>query len=570
MPPQPPSQDQEAPKADSTSGQDDLVISPNGHGDDHGDDAPQRATSVVRLALLSIGICLGLFLAMIDTSIVATSLYSIGSDLGDLPNANWVALAYTLAYMGFAVVFSRVSDIIGRRDALAAAHALFVAFSLACGWCRSMGQLIAFRAVQGVGGSGLYSLAMIVLPEASPPRLRQHIGAVIGLVVAAAGVLGPVLGGLLTHYASWRWIFWINGPVGAVAFAVLFLGWPPGRKGGLCPGRHAQSQSQSQPQTHSWKQLDYPGAFLTVAAAVLVVFAFQNTGAGSHWGSAVFIAPLALGLFSWVVLFSWQYTLERRPSLSCRFSPIFPVRLFRHAMYTSGLLNTLFLGFPYLLLIYVVPLRIQVVGGKSALLAGVMLLPMLVAVAVGSILSGAVNSRRRLIAESLLAGSCLMLLGCGLLTTLSRHELDAPKLLGFIAFCGLGFGLTVSSSTMIASLEVPRKDYASAQGILAQLRILGGSLGIAASTAILRKETKTMGATPLHGVSTARAEQAAALSKGDARRIADVHAEAFHADMVVATVVSGLAVVFTLVALLQQRRRARSRQGEKRASTGDL
>jgi hypothetical protein len=121
--------------------------------------------------------------------------------------------------------------------------------------------------------------------------------------------------------------------------------------------------------------------------------------------------------------------------------------------------NTLLLGFPYLLLVYVVPLRIQVVGGKSALLAGVMMLPMLVTVAMGTIVSGAVNRTQRYVTETLLAGSCLMLLGCGLLTTLSTHELDTAKLLGFIAFCGLGFGLTVSSSTMIPSTRVDPKDY---------------------------------------------------------------------------------------------------------------
>ncbi|KAG5986047.1 hypothetical protein E4U54_005650 [Claviceps lovelessii] len=518
---------------------------------------PAQTMPATRFWLLSLGVCLGLLLAMMDTSIVATSLYSIGGEFDDLPSVNWVALAYTLAYMGCAVVFARVSDLTGRRDALAAAFVLFVAFSLGCGWARSMPQLIALRALQGIGGSGLYSLAMIVLPETSPPHLRRHISAAIGFVVAMAGVLGPVLGGLLTHYASWRWIFWINGPVGIVALGIFLLSWP--RKKEHRPVMHR----------HSWKQLDYPGAILTTAAAVLVVFAFQNSSSSSssssstvnRWGSALFIVPLVLGIVSWIALFAWQYTIERR--LAARFSPIFPVRLFHHALYASGLLNTLLLGFPYLLLVYVVPLRIQVVGGKSALLAGVMLLPMLVAVAVGSIASGAINSRKRMIAESLLVGSCLMLLGCGLLTTLSVQELDAAKLLGLITFCGLGFGLTVSSSTMIASQEVPRRDYASAQGILAQLRILGGSMGIAASTAILRREMTGAASSPSSPSSPPssshfyRAEQAA-VSDDASHHVRKTYAQAFHTDMVVATIISALAVAFTLLALLQQQSRNRT------------
>ncbi|KAG6175205.1 hypothetical protein E4U51_005061 [Claviceps purpurea] len=510
---------------------------------------PSPTIPASRFWLLSTSVCLGLLLAMMDTSIVATSLFSIGTELKDIANVNWVALAYTLAYMGCAVVFARISDIIGRRDALVAAYVLFVGFSVACGCARTMQQLIAFRTLQGVGGSGLYALAMIVLPESSPRHLRPHISAMIGFFVAMAGVLGPVLGGLLTEYASWRWVFWINGPIGVVALAVFLLSWP-------------KKEHRPVLHRHSWKELDYPGAILTIAAAVLVVFAFQNAGGSSsinnHWSSALFIAPLTLGILSWIALFAWQYAVERR--FASRFSPIFPIRLFHHAMYSSGLLNTLLLGFPYLLLIYVVPLRIQVVGGKSALLAGIMLLPMLVSVAVGSILSGAVNARKRVILESLLVGSCLMLLGCGLLTTLSVQELDTAKLLGFIVFGGLGFGLTVSSSTIIASQEVPPRDYASAQGILAQLRIFGGSLGIAASTAILRKETDSTPASP--SLSSLHVTRSASMRRANdgLSKVRGTYGRAFHTDMIVATVLSGAAVAFTLAALLQRWRRRRAEE----------
>ncbi|KAG5976515.1 hypothetical protein E4U58_003347 [Claviceps cyperi] len=510
---------------------------------------PSPTIPASRFWLLSTSICFGLLLAMMDTSIVATSLFRIGTELNDITNVNWVALAYTLAYMGCAVVFARMSDIIGRRDALVAAYVLFVGFSVACGCAQTMRQLIAFRTLQGVGGSGLYALAMIMLPESSPRHLRSHISAMIGFFVAVAGVLGPVLGGLLTEYASWRWVFWINGPIGVVALAVFLLSWP-------------KKEHRPVLHQHSWTELDYPGAILTIAAAVLVVFAFQNAGGSNstnnHWSSALFIAPLTLGILSWMALFAWQYAIERR--FAARFSPIFPIRLFHHAIYSSGLLNTLLLGFPYLLLIYVVPLRIQVVGGKSALLAGIMLLPMLVSVALGSILSGAVNARKRVILESLLVGSCLMLLGCGLLTTLSVQELDTAKLLGFIVFGGLGFGLTVSSSTIIASQEVPPRDYASAQGILAQLRILGGSLGIAASTAILRKETDSTPASP--SLSSLHVTRSASMRRADdgLSKVRGTYGRAFHTDMVVATVLSGAAVAFTLAALLQRWRRRRAEE----------
>jgi MFS family permease len=145
-----------------------------------------------------------------DSTIVATALYTIGEDLKSLGSINWVALAYTLSYLGCAVIFARVADIVGRKNAFVAAFLIFFAFSLGCGFSQSLNQLIACRVMQGIGGSGLYSLTFVILPEISPPKVSQAIGAIAGAVVAMAGILGPVLGGIITHYTTWRWIFWIK------------------------------------------------------------------------------------------------------------------------------------------------------------------------------------------------------------------------------------------------------------------------------------------------------------------------------------------------------------------------
>lgn len=147
---------------------------------------------------------------MMDTSIVATSLLTIGRDLGSLELINWIALAYTLAYLSCAVIFARMADIVGRRNAYLAAFVIFFGFSLGCGFAQTLHQLIALRALQGIGGSGLYSLSMIIWPELSPMNIKKHVATLAGLVIGTAGVLGPVLGGLLTNYVSWRWIFLIK------------------------------------------------------------------------------------------------------------------------------------------------------------------------------------------------------------------------------------------------------------------------------------------------------------------------------------------------------------------------
>lgn len=169
----------------------------------------------------------GIMLSIMDTSIVSTSVYTISLHFNSLAKTIWTILAYTLADLGrsypfdnarvmsdyltgFAIIFARLSDHIGRKVALLSAFVIFTAFSLGCGFAQTINQLIAFRVIQGIGGSGLYALGIIVVIESAPLKLLPFIAAMVGAAVAVAGVLGPVLGGLLTHYVSWRWIFFIK------------------------------------------------------------------------------------------------------------------------------------------------------------------------------------------------------------------------------------------------------------------------------------------------------------------------------------------------------------------------
>lgn len=163
-----------------------------------------------RLILLIISLCNGLFLSLLDTSIVATALYDIGVSFSAPHTATWVALSYTLSYLSFAVPFANLSDVIGRRAAWLLAFTIFFTFSLACGFAKTLLQLIGLRAVQGVGGSGLYSLTMIIMPEIVAEDKRKWIGTIVGVVVAVAGVMGPVVGGVITRFTTWKWVFWIK------------------------------------------------------------------------------------------------------------------------------------------------------------------------------------------------------------------------------------------------------------------------------------------------------------------------------------------------------------------------
>lgn len=165
--------------------------------------------SKARLILVIISVLLALFLSLLDTSIVSTSLYTIGTSLDALDRVTWVALAYMLSDVGLATFFAAFSDVIGRKNALTLALAIFIIFSIAAGFCNDITSLIVCRAMQGVGGSGMYALAFLVLPDVLPVSHFQWIGAMAGGVVTVSGVLGPVLGGVITKSVGWKWVFWI-------------------------------------------------------------------------------------------------------------------------------------------------------------------------------------------------------------------------------------------------------------------------------------------------------------------------------------------------------------------------
>lgn len=149
-------------------------------------------------------------MSFLDTSITATAIFTIGKEFGSFNKINWIPLAYTLSDVGCAVLWTSLGDVVGRQYAYLAAYVMFLAFSIGCGFAHSINQLIALRALQGIGGSGLYSLAMVIIPEVSPQKMKKWIGAGVGMVVGMSGVLGPILGGIITNYTSWRWIFWIK------------------------------------------------------------------------------------------------------------------------------------------------------------------------------------------------------------------------------------------------------------------------------------------------------------------------------------------------------------------------
>ncbi|KAI4604318.1 hypothetical protein KJ359_000453 [Pestalotiopsis sp. 9143b] len=436
-----------------------LSAPPHAH---YGHDPHQRMKQIMLVIIL----LLGLLFSSLDASIVSTSLVTISVNLSDFVNSPWVALSYLLAYMGFAVLFARLSDIFGRKALLVTAWTLFTAFSLACGLAPDMKSLVAFRAFQGIGGSGLYSLAQTGLFEVGPKDKPSLLGALIGMTLAISFVLGPVLGGSITNFCSWRWIFYINVPFGILALVGLFFAWP-----------RTNTRCRSTLWT-SIRGIDLFGNAMIISASSLLVFSLQQAGAFNYaWNSPAIIAALSISFLSWIAFVTSEVYLGRRHHPYLR--PVLPVRIISQRPFLASLSCSFFAGFQYLALIIILPERFQIVNGDSSFMAGIHLLPQLGACAFGSFLAGVVSSKRNNTAYTLIAASCLQLVGLIFLSLLSDVDTEIYAQYGYQVIFGLGIGLSFASVTILTSVRSHQDDLAVAQGALAQARVFGGAIGIA-------------------------------------------------------------------------------------------
>ncbi|KAH6656538.1 drug resistance transporter [Truncatella angustata] len=456
-------------------------LRPGSQGDEHyGEDSlsRQRQTTLVAILLL------GLLFSSIDASIISTSLVSISVDLHDFLNSPWVALSYLLAYMGtlpqkwFAILFAKLSDIFGRKALLAAAWTLFAGFSLACGLASDMRSLIIYRAFQGIGGSGLYSLAQIGLFEVGPSDKPSLLGALIGMTLAISFVLGPILGGIITRFAGWRWIFYVNVPFGITALVGIFFAWPKGTyvaRGGLY---------------EILRKADMVGNILILSASSFLIYSLQEASTFNYaWHDPVIVLTLSLAAVSWALFISWEVYLGYYRYQSIQ--PVFPMRLVLQRPFVAALSCSFFSGFAYLAIIIILPERFQIVNGDDSLMAGIHLLPQLGACAFGSFLAGAISSKRNNTAITLILASSLQLIGVGLLSTLSNVLTAIEAQYGYQTIFGLGVGLSFASATILISVRSHPEDLAVAQGAIAQARVFGGAIGIAVCMIIVNTQIQS-------------------------------------------------------------------------------
>ncbi|OBT61550.1 hypothetical protein VE03_08909 [Pseudogymnoascus sp. 23342-1-I1] len=423
------------------------------------------------------GIFVGVFFSTLDTTIIATALVSIVEELGSFWLSPWIVLAYLLTYMSFAMSIARLSDIYGRKSIMLVSWALFMVFSLACALSNTIRQLIVFRAFQGLGGAGLYSMGMVMIAEVLDPSKFAAGAAWIGLTVGGSGVLGPILGGAISNQSTWRWIFYINLPFCVIAMASIFFIWP------------ASTKISDDSRWRTFLGIDFLGILFMMGGSVCLVYGLQRaTTGGRSWGEPAIVACLVLSGLSWIAFFTWEGLLGARSWSNIE--PIFPMHILKRRVMAAAFSSIFCTGFPLVTATILLPERFQLVNGSSPLHAGLSLLPLAAATGLGSFVGGAISSARNLTSPTLIAGSSLQLLALGLLTTIPDTLSIPHYLYGALVILGLGIGMCLSAGTLMVTLNSELGEIAATQGATAQLRPLGGFIGLTIATALFNARSE--------------------------------------------------------------------------------
>ncbi|KAM3150211.1 hypothetical protein ABEW05_009498 [Botrytis cinerea] len=435
-----------------------------------------------RLHIITAAIFLSLFITNLEIPIVTTSLVSITDDLNSFNEVNWIASAYMLGEVSMLMIWGKLSDIFGRKLCTVTSISLFTIFAGACGISQSMTQLIIFRAFQGIGSGGNFALGNIILFELVPKNLYTRYTTFISIVYSISFSLGPVLGGALNHSKTWRWVFLLNVPAGALsALAIVFYlpaKFPNHKRDETSKGFGFRSLFS----TNVFKRVDLLGAVILLVAIALLVAALEEAGQLYEWRSAFVVVLLTISGISWICFVFW----ERLVSLESQTAePVFPWRLMTSRIWIGMILNAVFLGIPYFVTIFQLPQRFQVVDNTTALNAAFRLIPFTLLCPVGSIVSTVVAGKAKVPPILfIMIGSGLQVVGFALLSTLTISEVVPVSQYGFQVIAGFGVGINLSTLLLITPYSISEPaDKAVAVSSITQFRILGGVLGIAIATA---------------------------------------------------------------------------------------
>jgi EmrB/QacA subfamily drug resistance transporter len=414
-----------------------------------------RATDRRRILVVVSGLMLVLLLASLDQTIVSTALPTIVGELGGLEHLSWVVTAYLLAVTAVTPLYGKLGDLYGRKIVLQGALVLFLVGSALCGLAQGMTELIAFRAIQGLGGGGLMVSAQAAIGDVVPPSDRGRYTGLFGAVFGISSVAGPLIGGFLTTHLSWRWIFYVNLPLGIAALAVLAVTLP----------------TVSERRRH---QIDYAGTVLLAAGLSGIILLTSLGGNTYDWDSPQIVG---LGVVGIACLVALSFVERHVPE------PILPPSLFRNRVFVVTSAVALVVGFALFGALTYLPLFQQIVRGLSPTASGLQLLPVMGGLLISSIISGQVIARVGRYKLFPIVGTAVAAFGMFLLSSLDETTGTGVAALHMLVL-GLGLGMVMQVLVLAVQNAVPYEMLGVATSGSTLFRSIGGSLGTAVLGAI--------------------------------------------------------------------------------------
>jgi EmrB/QacA subfamily drug resistance transporter len=402
-----------------------------------------------RATLLAMaGVLLGMLLAALNQTIVATALPRIVGELGGVDHYSWVFSAYMLGATVTTPIYGRLSDVYGRRPFFVAGIVIFMAGAVVSGTAGSMAQLVAGRAVQGLGAGALIPLAVATIGDLIPPSERGRWQGLTGAVFGFASIIGPTTGGWISDHADWRWVFFVSLPVGFVALAVV------------------AATLKIPPHPDRGTKVDYAGAALLALGLSSGLLAIVQGGPLELYA----VAALILAVFVW-----WERRIDQ---------PVVPVELFASRVFTVSNLAAFSVGVGMFGAIMFVPLYVQGVLGASATASGVVLTPLMLSMMLTSVGSGQVITRTGRYRWALIAGPVVMGAGFALLAGM---DASSPRMhaTGAMIVTGLGLGLLIQNLSLVIQNGVPTRHLGAATSAAQFFRSIGGTIGVSVMGAIL-------------------------------------------------------------------------------------
>lgn len=446
---------------------------------------PVRSRREVLTALS--GLLLGLFIAILSSTIVSNALPTIVADLhGDQTGYTWIVTATLLTTTASTPIWGKLADLFSKKLLVQAAILIFVATSIGAGFAGSMGELIAWRAGQGLGAGGLQALAQVVIAALIPPRERGRYSGYLGAVLAAATVSGPLIGGLLvsTPALGWRWTFFIGVPIGLIALVVL-------------------QRTLHVPTIKREVHLDYLGAALISGGVSALLIWISLAGSQFAWGSTVSLTLAGLGVAALVA----AVFVELRAK-----EPVVPMTLFRERTVVLSVVASLVVGVVMFGSTVYLGQYFQIARSYDPTTAGLLTLPLVGGLVVASTGSGQLISRFGRWKAFLVAGAALITTGLGLLSTID-HTTPVPRIGVFLAILGLGIGMSMQNLVLAVQNTVDVRDVGAASSLVAFLRSLGGTIGVTILGVVLNARVTELSGTSsgLGGLATDSAAEAEAV-----------------------------------------------------------